>query len=57
MFYEIILYAATAIYAIRLISYGIYCIKNKKEGAIALFILSGMLLVTPLTSALINLFF
>ncbi len=57
MFYEFILYALTIIYTARLISYGVYCIKNKKEGAPALFILSGILLATPLTSAIVNLLF
>ncbi len=39
---------------IRTISFGIYQLKNKKRGAIPLFVLSFILLISPILTAIIN---
>ncbi len=39
---------------IRTVSFAIYQLKNKKRGAIPLFVLSFVLLVSPILTAIIN---
>ena len=40
--------------AIRTVSFGIYQLKNKKRGAIPLFILAFLLVISPIVTAYIN---
>ncbi len=44
-----ILYNILAVvYSIKTVSYAIYCIKNKEKGILFLFLLSALLLISPI---------